>query len=73
MNENIFVRHYNLPHSIRSYVVANRDMSFTIVINSRLSAETQLQAYKHELDHIANGDYDKTGNVSLLELNAHAF
>lgn len=38
--------------SIKSYVIANADMSFTIVLNSTLSYEQNQQSYFHEYAHI---------------------
>lgn len=61
----------DMPTTIRSYVVSNADMSYTIVLNSRLSHEQHVISYQHELKHIHNGDYDKKCNVDMIEVNAH--
>lgn len=63
--------YYTMPTTIRSFVVANPDSSFTIVLNSNLSRERNLISYQHELEHILNGDYDKQCDVDIIELNAH--
>lgn len=60
----------NLPTTIAAYVVANPDLSYTIVLNSRLTFERRMQAYKHELHHIENGDYERK-SADLIELYAH--
>lgn len=60
-----------LPTTIRSYVVANNDFTYTIVLNSKLSHEQNLLSYKHELFHIMNGDYEKKCDVDIIEFNAH--
>lgn len=62
----------DLPCSIAAYTIANADMSYTVVLNSRLNYERQLLAYHHELKHIENGDYDKRCSVDLIEFYAHA-
>lgn len=62
----------DLPGTISAYTVANPDFSYTVVLNSRLNYERQQKAYKHEIDHIENGDYDKKCSVDLLECYAHA-
>ena len=62
----------DLPCSIAAYTIANADMSYTVVLNSRLNYERQLLAYHHELKHIENGDYDKICSVDLIEFYAHA-
>ena len=71
MEEGIFTYYADMPTTIRSFVVYNSDMSFTIIINSKIGSNQQLMAYKHEIDHIKNGDYDKHCSVDLIELFAH--
>lgn len=70
MND-INVLYANMPPTIRSYVVSNADMSYTIVLNGRLTREQNLISYKHELEHISNGDYDKKCSIDIIEINAH--
>ncbi len=60
-----------MPGSIKAYVVANADMSFTIVLNDSLTFEQNRKSYLHEYAHIVNGDYDKKCTVDLIELSAH--
>lgn len=74
MSEDVFVKYYDMPPRIKSFVRANPDGSYTIVINSRLSIESRLARYEHELRHIQGGDfdYDKDDSVQLLEARAHA-
>ena len=61
----------DLPGTISAYTVANTDLSYTIVINAKLNKERQQEAYKHEMNHIINGDYEKKCNVDLIEFYAH--
>lgn len=70
--EEINVVYADMPTSVRSYVVSNADMSYTIILNSKLSHEQNLLSYQHELDHIRNGDYDKKCSVDLIEISAHS-
>lgn len=51
-------------------VVPNEDGSYTVLINAKLSQDSQLKAYRHALNHINNGDFDKT-DVQNIELQAH--
>lgn len=55
MDENINVVLTDLPTTIKEYVIANKDMSYTIVLNSRHSYETRFNAYNHAIKHITNG------------------
>lgn len=62
----------DMPGTISAYTISNEDMSYTIVLNARLNNERQLEAYHHEMNHIRNGDYDKTCSVDSIEQEAHA-
>ena len=44
---------------IREQVIRNSDGSYTIFLNSRITWEAQLLAYRHALGHIINGDFEK--------------
>ena len=70
--EDVFVRYMELPSTIRSFVVANKDLSYTILLNSKLSHEQNLISYQHELDHILRGDYEKKCSIDLIEIHSHA-
>lgn len=69
--EQINVIYADMPTSVRSYVVANADMSYTIVLNSKLCHEQHLLSYAHEVDHIHRGDYDRKCSADLIEIAAH--
>lgn len=71
MKEDIFTHYADMPTTIRSFVVCNNDMSFTIIINAKIGRCQQLSAYQHELNHIRNGDYSKGGSVDVIELYSH--
>lgn len=55
---------------ISEQVVKNMDDSYTILLNSRLSHERHLESYKHAMQHISNGDFDKA-DADMIELEAH--
>lgn len=60
----------SLPTTISAYVVSNPDSSFTIVLNSRMTFERRMQSYRHELQHLQNGDYERN-SADLVEFHAH--
>lgn len=62
----------DMPTSVRSYIAANADMSYTIILNSKLSHEQHLISYRHELEHINRGDYEKECSVNKIEFDAHS-
>ena len=51
-------------------VTPNEDGSFTVLINARMSYDTQRKALLHALGHILNDDFEKE-NVQEIESAAH--
>lgn len=71
MKDGVFVRLYKLPTTIRGFSRKNEDMTYTIVLNSRLNSEMQKKCFKHEMKHIDNGDFDRSDDVDAVEVEAH--
>ena len=69
--EDTYVKFLQLPTTVKAYVVANADMTYTIVLNSALSREQNVLSYAHELDHIRHGDYEKKCGADMIEIIAH--
>lgn len=65
---NIFL--VNFSTSGKEMVVQNEDGSYTVLINAKLSQDGQLKAYQHALNHIDNGDFEKS-DVQSIEFQAH--
>ena len=65
------MRYIGLPATVRSFVIANSDSTYTIILNSKLSHEQNILSYLHEIDHIRKGDYDKKCSADLIEIIAH--
>lgn len=55
---------------IPEHVIANSDGSYTVLLNSRLSRERQLEAFSHAMKHIERNDFEKT-DADNIELIAH--
>lgn len=51
-------------------VTPNEDGTFTVLINARMSYETQRKSLLHALGHILNDDFGKE-NVQQIEAAAH--
>lgn len=51
-------------------IIPNEDTSYTILINSRLSHESQMRAYYHAIRHLQNSDFEKS-DVQEIEYDAH--
>lgn len=60
-----------MPGRIRAYVVL-KDDHYTVVINEALCPVARMRAYRHEVNHIMNGDFEKTTSVDLIEIRAHS-
>lgn len=60
----------NFPSPGNEMVVQNEDGSYTILINAKLSQDGQLKAYQHALNHISNGDFEKS-EIQSIEYQAH--
>lgn len=60
-----------MPVKLRAYTVYTDD-HYTIIINDRLSPDGRMRAYKHELFHIMNGDFEGGEPTGLIEIRAHA-
>lgn len=54
----------DLPSAVQGFVVCDGFDFYTIVLNSRLSYETQRKAYFHEISHIANGDFSRMQDIN---------
>lgn len=63
MEDDINIIMCDLPCSIDGY--------YTIILNSRLSHERNMQTYQHELDHINREELGAKSDVDLLEFRAH--
>jgi Zn-dependent peptidase ImmA (M78 family) len=61
----------DLPTQIKALTIKNRDDSYTVILNSRLSYEQQRQSFLHELQHITNYDLEKECDIDELEYMVH--
>lgn len=61
----------DMPCTIKEYVVSNKDLTYTVVLNAKHSYETRLKAYAHALSHIDNGDFEKSCSADVIEVYAH--
>ena len=60
-----------LPYSVKGFIKADENGYETIVLNSRLNHETNMETFIHELKHIKNGDLTKECCVDYIELLRH--
>ena len=69
--EEITVVLAKMPGRIRAYVVL-KDDHYTVVINEALCPVARMRAYRHEVNHIMKGDFEKATSVDLIEIRAHS-
>jgi len=60
-----------LPARIRAYVVL-KDGHYTVIINDQLSPVAKMRAYRHEVNHIMDGDFEKATSADMIEIRAHS-
>ena len=70
----IYVYTRPMPGYCHEMVTANKDGSFTIVVNDALSEEQKLAAYRHAMAHIRKGHFDYVSELTAdeMEIEAHA-
>lgn len=61
---------FDLPVTVHGFVIENDIDCYTIVINARLSKQMQTECYRHELEHIAKGDFEKH-DADSIEMERH--
>lgn len=72
--DNINVIYCDLPPKVKGMVVKTFDEEecYTIVLNSRLSAEQNRETYEHEMKHLKARDFDEIGrSVDEIEYVRH--
>ena len=70
--DNCMIVYDNLPYSIKGFTIHHAvDDYYTIVLNCRLSLESQKKTFLHEMKHIAKGDFFNKKNVSQIEFRRH--
>lgn len=69
--DDVSVRYENLPTTVQSFIRENPDMSFTVVVNARCSREANMEAYRHELQHLDHEDLDSEAPADQIEAEAH--
>lgn len=62
----------DMPPRGAGFVREDPDGYYTIVLNSRLSYERQVEAAKHELRHIDHDDLERSIAADQIENQAHS-
>lgn len=70
MTEAVYTHLLPLPMRVKGYTVLMDD-TYTIVINSNLSDQARLEAYRHEIDHIKGDDLRSEDSADQIEQQSH--
>ena len=66
----LLVKYIDLPPKIKAVSTENEDGSYTVILNSKLNYEQNLESYQHEIRHIEKKDFDKY-DVNVIEFLNH--
>ena len=61
----------DLDEMIGESIMQNSDDSYTIIINSKWSAEMQRKCFEHALDHVRTNDFECEEDIQTIEARAH--
>lgn len=71
IDDDVVIRHVDFPCcTAGGMVMPNDDGTYSVYLNSRLSAAQQLASLHHELRHIAHDDFSRPLDVERLEEEA---
>lgn len=63
----IIVRIIDLPVTVKGMTVLDEEGDYNIYLNARLSGDAQAVAFRHEIEHIRNGDFYREESVADKE------
>ena len=63
----VIVRIIDLPHTVRGMTVLDAEGDYNVYLNARLSGDQQAIAFRHEVEHIKNGDFYREEKVTDKE------
>ena len=69
MTEDVFVRCIKMPQKVKGFTLPGAD-GYNVYINEQRDQIGRIRAYRHEVEHINQGDYEKT-DVQMIERAAH--
>lgn len=70
-NVDYFIRLIDFPVcSCGGIVMLNEDGTYTILLNSRLSHQQNIDSLRHELNHISHDDFHRIVSVAQMEREA---
>lgn len=65
--DSVIIRIIDLPIGVDGMTVKDSNDDFNIYLNARLSGDAQAIAFRHEVEHIRNGDFYREESVADKE------
>lgn len=62
-----FIRYKDMEYAVRGFTRVDSEGNYCVVLNSRYPYCQNQKTLEHELNHIKNGDFDKTIPAHLIE------
>lgn len=62
----------NMPSGATEMVCKNEDNTYTILVNSNLTAERQTEAIWHAISHIQNNDFERVEEYGIQKIESQA-
>lgn len=63
----VIVRYLDMPVGVPGITVKDPEGDYNIFLNSRLCHDQQVLAFRHEIEHIKNGDFYSYESVQEIE------
>ncbi len=71
VRDDVYVHLMDMPGNTKEAVTENPDSTYSVFINSRLSQEEQLKAFRHAVKHIDRNDFTNY-NVQIIEYQSRS-
>ena len=63
----VIIRIIDLPYGVDGMTVKDSNDDYNVYLNARLSESKRVIAFRHEVEHIRNGDFYSEGSVREKE------
>lgn len=63
----VIIRIIDLPWKVPGLTVKDEEGDYNVYINARLSPDRRAKAFRHEIEHIKNGDFYSEESVQDIE------
>ena len=70
--DEVIIRLIDLPVTVKGFTVKDENDDYNVYINARLSADTRVSAWKHEIEHIRRDHFYSQAPVQTKEKEVKA-